>query len=45
LASGQPDVVKSKVAGELRDVLVREGMAVRRGQPVARIDTTEYEWR
>ena len=38
-------LVKSKVAGELRDVLVREGMAVRRGQPVARIDTTEYEWR
>jgi RND family efflux transporter MFP subunit len=38
-------LVKSKVAGELREVLVREGMAVRRGQPVARIDTTEYEWR
>lgn len=38
-------VVKSKVAGDLRDLLVREGMAVRRGQVVARIDPTEYEVR
>ncbi|MEI7447786.1 MAG: efflux RND transporter periplasmic adaptor subunit, partial [Burkholderiales bacterium] len=38
-------VVKTKVAGELREVLVREGMTVRRGQPVARLDPTEYEVR
>lgn len=38
-------LVRTKVAGELREVLVREGMAVRRGQPVARLDPTEYEVR
>jgi membrane fusion protein (multidrug efflux system) len=38
-------VVKTKVAGELREVLVREGLPVRRGQPVARLDPTEYEVR
>lgn len=38
-------VVKTKVAGELRDVLVREGTSVRRGQTVARLDATEYEVR
>jgi RND family efflux transporter MFP subunit len=38
-------VVKTKVAGELREVLVREGTAVRRGQVVARLDATEYELR
>ncbi len=38
-------VVKSKVPGELRELVVREGMAVRRGQPVARIEALEYEVR
>jgi RND family efflux transporter MFP subunit len=38
-------VVKTKVPGELRDVAVREGMAVRRGQPVARVEALEYEVR
>lgn len=38
-------VVKAKVAGELREVLVREGSAVRRGQTVGRIEPLEYEVR
>jgi membrane fusion protein (multidrug efflux system) len=38
-------VVKAKVPGELRSVEAREGMAVSRGQVVARIDPTEYEVR
>jgi membrane fusion protein (multidrug efflux system) len=38
-------VVKTKVAGELRELAIREGMAVRRGQTVARIDPLEYEVR
>jgi membrane fusion protein, multidrug efflux system len=38
-------LVRAKVAGELREVLVREGMPVRRGQPVARIDASELELR
>jgi RND family efflux transporter MFP subunit len=38
-------VVKAKVPGELRSVEAREGMAVARGQVVARIDPTEYEVR
>ncbi len=37
--------VKSRVAGEVREVLVREGEAVRAGQIVARMDTTEYDAR
>ncbi len=37
--------VKSKVAGDVREVLAREGEAVRAGQVVARIDPTEYEAR
>ncbi len=35
--------VKARVAGEVREVLVREGEAVRAGQVVARMDTSEYE--
>ena len=38
-------VVKAKVAGEIRELLVREGEAVRAGQVVARIDATETETR
>lgn len=35
--------VKARVAGEVRDILVREGEAVRAGQVVAKMDVTEYE--
>ena len=38
-------VVKTKVAGELREVPAREGVEVRRGQVVARLDPLEYEVR
>ncbi len=38
-------VVKAKVAGEIRELLVREGEAVRAGQVVARIDATDAETR
>jgi len=38
-------MVRTKVAGELRDVPVREGMAVTRGQVVARIDPLEFQVR
>ncbi|MCX7890820.1 MAG: efflux RND transporter periplasmic adaptor subunit [Burkholderiales bacterium] len=38
-------VVKAKVAGEIRELLVREGEPVRAGQVVARIDATEAESR
>jgi len=37
--------VKAKVAGELVEVAAREGEHVRRGQVLARIDTTELEAR
>lgn len=37
--------IKSKVQGEVKEVLVREGEAVRAGQVLARMDTTEYEAR
>ncbi len=35
--------VKARVAGEVREILVREGEAVRAGQVVAKMDATEYE--
>src|SRR5213075_2146315 len=35
--------VKAKVSGEIRQVLVREGEAVRGGQVVARFDTADLE--
>jgi len=36
-------IIKTKVGGELRSVLVRDGDRVRRGQIIARIDPREYE--
>lgn len=37
--------VKAKVGGDVRDVLVREGEAVKAGQVVVRMDSTEYDAR
>ncbi len=37
--------VKARVAGEVREVLVREGETVQPGQVVARMDVTEYNAR
>ena len=37
--------VKSKVAGEIKQLLVREGIEVKAGQVIARIDPIEFEWR
>ncbi|MCX7272442.1 MAG: efflux RND transporter periplasmic adaptor subunit [Burkholderiales bacterium] len=41
----QQSLVRAKVAGELRDLLVREGVSVQAGQVIARIDTADFEWR
>jgi len=47
LKATQTTLVKARVAGELMDLAVREGDAVRAGQVLARIDPTEYQarWR
>jgi membrane fusion protein, multidrug efflux system len=45
LRAANQTTVKTRVAGDLLEVLVREGEAVRKGQTVARLDATEYEWR
>ena len=45
LRAAEQTVVRSKVAGEIRALTVREGMSVRRGQVIARIDTAEFEQR
>lgn len=37
--------VKARVSGEVRDVLVREGEAVKAGQVLVRMDTSEYQAR
>ncbi|MDT8991839.1 efflux RND transporter periplasmic adaptor subunit [Curvibacter sp. APW13] len=38
-------VVKARIAGELRDLVVREGDTVKAGQVLARIEPTEYQAR
>ena len=47
LKATQTALVKARVAGELMDLVVREGDTVRVGQILARIDPTEYQarWR
>jgi len=47
LKATQSAFVKARVAGELMDLVVREGDAVQAGQVIARIDPLEYQarWR
>ncbi|WP_019430662.1 efflux RND transporter periplasmic adaptor subunit [Limnohabitans sp. Rim47] len=45
LKASQSAMVKARVAGELMDLVVREGDVVKAGQSIARIDPTEYQAR
>jgi len=45
LKASQSAMVKARVAGELMDLVVREGDEVKAGQVIARIDPTEYQAR
>jgi RND family efflux transporter MFP subunit len=45
LKASQSAIVKARVAGELQELIVREGDRVQAGQVVARIDPTEYQAR
>ena len=45
LKASQMAMVKARVAGELMDLVVREGDKVQAGQVIARIDPTEYQAR
>ena len=38
-------IIKARVAGEVKEILVREGDTVKAGQVLARIDPTEYQRR
>jgi RND family efflux transporter MFP subunit len=38
-------MVRAKVAAEVKEVLVREGDAVRAGQVIVALDDTEFQWR
>ena len=45
LKASQSAMVKARLAGELLDLVLREGDAVKAGQMIARIDPTEYQAR
>lgn len=45
LKAANTALVKARVAGELRGLLVREGDAVKAGQVIAQVDPTEYQAR
>lgn len=45
LKAANQTIVKTRVAGDMVKLTVREGESVRAGQLLARIDPTEYAWR